>query len=57
MSELYKKEICINCVNENCTNKIRKMQEIEDNEITVIKCEDFICKNKRKKKPVNWQKW
>ena len=57
MSELYKKEICINCVNENCTNKIRKTKKIEDNKITVIKCEDFICKSKRKKKPVNWQKW
>ena len=56
MNELYKKEICINCVNENCTNKIRKTKEIEDNEITVIKCEDFICKSKRKK-PANWQKW
>ena len=57
MSELYKKEICINCVKENCTNKIRKTKKIEDNKITVIKCEDFICKSKRKKKPVNWQKW
>lgn len=63
MKELYKKEICINCMNENCTNNIEEIrtQELTIEQIsttTTVKCADFICKNKRRKRtPVNWQRW
>ncbi len=62
MKELYKKEICINCANENCTNGIEeiKTQELVIEQIrttTIIRCKDFICKNKRlkrNKKDLGW---
>lgn len=55
MNELYKKEICINCSNENCKNRIEtnRTQDLcieQINTITTTKCKDFICKNKRKKR-------
>lgn len=62
MEELYKREICINCANKNCKNKIETKQKqnlcIEQiyTEKTT-KCENFICKNKRKKQPFIWQVW
>lgn len=63
MKELYKKEICINCANENCKNRIKeiKTQDICIGQIsttTIVKCKDFICKNKRKKSiPAYWSQW
>lgn len=60
MDELFKREICSNCANENCKNKIETTRKadlcIEQiSTITTIKCKDFICKNKRKNKPFRWQ--
>lgn len=60
MNELYKKEICINCANQNCKNRIEtnRTQDLCIEQIyteTTIKCKDFICKNKRKKQPFRWQ--
>ena len=60
MNELYKKEICINCANENCKNRIETTKKadlcIEQiSTVTTIKCKDFICKNKRKKQSFLWQ--
>ena len=49
---LYEERVCTNCGNNNCTHKIKEVQR--ENE-TIIKCDDFICKNKRKKMPRNWQ--
>lgn len=62
MKELYREKICSNCCNENCTNNIKenKFQELIIDQIsttTVVKCADFICKKKRKKTPLEWQKW
>lgn len=62
MDELYKKEICINCANENCKNRIEeiKTQDLTIEQIsttTIVKCKDFICKNrrrKRNKKDLGW---
>lgn len=59
MKQLYKKEICINCANINCTNRIEIIKKLEllDQEIkttTTIKCKDFVCKNKRREKKANW---
>lgn len=51
---LYEERVCTNCGNNNCTHRIKEVQK--DNE-TIIKCEDFICKNSRKKTPRNWQEW
>ncbi len=53
--EEYKKEICTNCKNKNCTKNIKKLrhQEVFENKINttiVVKCEDFICKVKMKKR-------
>ncbi len=58
MIDLYKKQVCINCKTDKCTNKIKtiKKQELQDKEIktvTIVKCDDFNCKNKRKKS-LNW---
>lgn len=55
MNELYKKEICINCANEECANRIEETKKLElvgdqMSTTTIIKCKDFICKNKRPKK-------
>ena len=56
MEEIYKKEICPNCANEKCTNRIRiinKPELIMEDQIrteTTVKCEDFICKNKSKRR-------
>ena len=60
MSELYKREICINCANENCKNRIETTRKadlcIEQiSTVTTIKCKDFICKNKRKKPSFCWR--
>lgn len=62
MKELYKKEICINCANENCTNKIEEIKQLDlcvdqMSTKTIIKCKDFIPKNKRKKASFAWQQW
>ena len=62
MNELYKREICTNCANKNCKNRIetKRTQDLcieQINTITTTKCKDFICKNKRKKKPLEWQGW
>ena len=59
MNELYEKEVCINCANENCTKRIEisKKLELLDEKMqttTTIKCKDFICKEKRKKQPLSW---
>ena len=48
---IYKEKICTNCANNNCTHKI---EEVQEDKATVIKCNDFICKEKRKKVPRNW---
>lgn len=55
MNELYKREICINCANENCKERIeiKTKGDLCIEQIytqTTIKCKDFICKNKRKKR-------
>lgn len=42
--ERYKKQVCINCANDSCTNRIKEMKI--DN-VIIIKCDDFVCKNKR----------
>lgn len=62
MIDLYKRMICTNCANENCSNNIKeiKTQELTIEQIstsTIIKCNDFICKNKRKRKMIAFQKW
>lgn len=62
MEQLYKENICTNCENKNCTNNIKRInfQEVVDDQIsttTIIKCDDFIAKNKRNKESTNWQKW
>ncbi len=59
MNELYKEEICKTCVAEKCNNriKVKTYQELLDNQIsttTVIKCDDFICKKKRKKEHIKF---
>lgn len=59
MNELYKEEICRNCVAEKCNNriKVKTYQELLGNQIsttTVIKCDDFICKKKRKKEHIKF---
>lgn len=46
-NELYRKEICISCANNNCTNKIQIIKKLEllDKQMkttTTIKCNDFI---------------
>lgn len=58
MKQLYKDKICSNCSNENCTHNIKESKIIEEEQIsTVVKCADFICKDKRKKKPLECQRW
>lgn len=62
MKQLYKDKICSNCANLNCTNNIQetKYQEVIVDQIsttTVVKCADFICAKKRRKKPGEWQGW
>lgn len=62
MKELYKKEICINCANKNCTDRIEEIQktELEDTQIKtmkITKCVDFIPKVKREQVPIKWQSW
>ncbi len=57
--ERYKKEICINCNNPNCSNDIKetKYQEVSAEQIsttTVVKCNGFMAKNKRESKPLNF---
>lgn len=59
MIDIYRKEVCINCATDKCTNKIKiiKKQELLDKEIktvTIVKCDDFNCKSKRKKQMLNW---
>ena len=59
MIDIYKKQVCINCKTDKCTNKIKiiKQQDIFDNEIvttTIVKCDEFNCKNKREKQSLNW---
>lgn len=51
---IYKEKICTNCANNNCTHSI---EEVKEDKAIVIKCNDFVCKEKRKKVPKNWQKW
>lgn len=51
---IYEEKICTNCANNNCTHRIKEIQT--ENE-TTIKCDDFMCKNRRKKVPRNWQEW
>lgn len=53
MNDLYRKEICSNCANDDCKDRIeqtRKLELVIDqlSTTTVVKCKDFICKNKRK---------
>lgn len=49
MKQLYKDKICSNCVNKNCTHNIQEYKVIEEDQVsTIVKCTDFICKNKRK---------
>ena len=59
MSELYKREICINCANENCKNRIETTRKadlcIEQiSTVTTIfnykECMKRKCKDCRKKK-------
>lgn len=62
MENLYKREICINCANKKCKNRIKvtRTQDLvieQISTITTIKCDDFICKKKRKKILPTWQKW
>lgn len=62
MKQLYKDEVCPNCINEECTNNIKEEQyeEVIQDKIsitTVMKCTDFICAKKRKKVPRNRQRW
>ena len=60
LDERYKQDICINCSNKNCKNRIEetKTQElVMENQIrtvTTVKCKDFICKNKRRKERIFW---
>ena len=61
MEELYQKEICINCANENCRKDITETRKLDvrDKEIVttvVVKCNNFIPKVRRKQKPLSW-KW
>lgn len=54
MNELYRREICITCINDKCTNRIKLInkQDIFDNKIVttrIIKCDDYRCESKRKK--------
>lgn len=59
--ERYRKEVCINCANEQCTNNIKEIRTqditIEQISTTIVRCDDFMCKNRRNKVPRNWQKW
>ena len=53
--ERYKKEVCINCANDNCTNNIKeiKTQDITIEQIsttTIVRCDDFLCKYRRNRK-------
>lgn len=62
MENLYKREICINCANKKCKNRIKvtRTQDLvveQISTITTIKCDDFICKKKRKKALSAWQEW
>ena len=51
---IYKEKVCTNCANNNCTHSIKEIQK--ENEV-IIKCDDFICKGRRKITPRNWQEW
>lgn len=60
MIDLYKKQVCINCKTDKCTNKIKiiKKQDIFDNKIvttTIVKCDNFNCKNSCKRRAKKWQ--
>lgn len=60
MNELYRREICSNCANENCKNRIETTRKVDlcieqISTVTTIKCKDFICKNKRKKPSFCWR--
>lgn len=63
MEKLYKLEICTNCANKNCTNKIQvtRTQDVivdQISTVTTVKCEDFICKDRGKKIPARyWKRW
>lgn len=62
MIDLYKRMICTNCANKDCTNNIKetKTQELTIEQIstsTIVKCKDFVCKNKRKRNPIAMLKW
>ena len=51
--QLYKEKICSNCANENCKNRIKTTTQLDlvieqMSTTTVMKCEDFVCKEKRK---------
>lgn len=55
MIDLYKKQVCINCKTDKCTNKIKiiKKQDIFDNKIvttTIVKCDDFDVKNSKRRR-------
>ena len=60
--ERYRKEVCINCANDSCTNNIKeiKTQDITIEQIsttTIVRCDDFLCKYRRNKKALAWQNW
>lgn len=60
--QIYKEKICTNCANEKCKNRIKvtRTQDLVIEQIsttTITKCEDFVCKEKRKKRPLSWQGW
>lgn len=62
MIDLYKRMVCTNCANEKCTNNIKeiKTQELTIEQIStskIIKCTDFICKNKRRPNRLAMLKW
>lgn len=62
MIDLYKRMVCTNCANKKCTNNIQeiKTQELTIEQIstsTIVKCKDFVCKNKRKRNPIAMLKW
>lgn len=57
--ERYRKEVCINCANDSCTNNIKeiKTQDITIEQIsttTIVRCDDFLCKYRRN--PINRKK-
>ena len=51
--KIYKEYICTNCANEKCEEKIKTENKLDIvieqiSTTTIMKCENFLCKDKRR---------